>query len=170
MAGNPSDDDLGPDIDDADLESLRNAFVEAYNARDLDAILQLVSDDVETPDLNGDGPETLVEELLEIWARSPGAILTHAAVDNAPAAVMWTPDEYGRWCRSGLVTFDDDRGRLTVVEIPDDDAAMQLAMADDPTGDLLDEELDWAEWDSGEPTRDGDGDWYERQLPDFGAG
>jgi ketosteroid isomerase-like protein len=50
LTGMPTnDDDLEPDLDDADLETLRDAFVEAYNARDLEAILQLVSEDVETP-------------------------------------------------------------------------------------------------------------------------
>jgi hypothetical protein len=37
---------LEPDFDGADLEALRDAFVEAYNARDLEAVLELVSDEV----------------------------------------------------------------------------------------------------------------------------
>lgn len=45
----------GGDGDDADLEALRNAFVEAFNARDLETILELVADDVETPDIPGRG-------------------------------------------------------------------------------------------------------------------
>lgn len=170
MTGTPTDDELGPDLDDADLETLRNAFVEAYNARDLDAILELVSDDVETPELSGDGRDALAEELQAIWERSPAAVLTHAAVENAPAAVVWLPDERSHWCRAGLMTFDGDQGRLTVVAIPDDAAALQAALAEDPIGDVIDEELDWSEWDRGEPSGDGDGDWHERQLPESGAG
>jgi hypothetical protein len=170
MTGTPTDDELGPDLDDADLETLRNAFVEAYNARDLDSILELVSTDAELPDISGDGRDALAEELQAVWQRSPVVVLTHASVENAPVAVAWLPDEHGRWTRSGLMTFDGDQGRLTVVEMPDDAAALELALAEDPIGDVLDEELDWSQWDRGEPSGDGDGDWHERQLPELGAG
>lgn len=164
MTGTTMDDDVGPDLDDADLETLRNAFVEAFNARDLDAILELVSDDVETPDLTGDGRDSLAEELQAIWERSPGALLTHAALEDTPAAVAWLPDDGGNWCRAAIMTFDSDDGRLTVVEMPEDVDALQTALADDPTGDPIDEELDWSEWDRGEASGDGDGDWPERHL------
>ncbi len=164
MTGTAMDDDIGPDLDDADLETLRNAFVEGFNARDLDVILELVSDDVETPDLSGDGRDALAEELQAIWERSPGAFLTNAAIDGAPAAMAWLPDDVGNWCRAAIMTFDCDAGRLTVVELPEDVEALQSALADDPAGDPVDEELDWSEWERGEASGDGDGDWAERQL------
>ena len=41
MTGTPTDDALGPDLDAADLETVRNAYVEAYNARDQDATVEL---------------------------------------------------------------------------------------------------------------------------------
>jgi hypothetical protein len=158
VTGIPTDDDdLGPDLDDADLETLRDAFVEAFNARDLEAILELVSEDVETPDLSGDGDKALAEELQAVWERSPTTILTRAIVDDAPAAVAWLPDESGLWTRAGLMTFDSDRGRLTVVEMPDDADALERALAEDPIGDPPDEENDWSEWDSGEPSEDANG-------------
>ena len=147
----PTDDDgLEPDLDDADLEALRDTFVEAYNARDLEVILELVSDDVETPDLSGDGKDALAEELQAAWLLTPPAILTRAILDGVPAAVAWLPDERAVWTRVGLLTFDSDQGRLTVIAMPDDDDALQRALAEDPIGDPLDEEYDWAEWDSGE--------------------
>ena len=169
MIGTPAGDGFEPDLDDADLETLRNAFVEAYNARDLDAILTLVASDAELPDISGEGPEALAEELQAVWARSPIVVLTRALVGEAPAAVAWLPDEHGHWTRAGLMTFDSDRGRLTVVEMPDDVECLQAALADDPIGDVLDEELDWSEWDEGEPSGDGDGDWHEKQLPESWA-
>jgi hypothetical protein len=160
----PTDDDLEPDLDDADLETLRDAFVEAYNARDLEVILQLVSEDVETPALSGGGDDALAEELPAVWERSPIAILTRAIVNDAPAAVAWLPDERGRWTRAGLMTFDSDRGRLTVVEMPDDDDALEQALAEDPIGDPPDEEQDWSEWDRGEESDDASAGWEESQL------
>ena len=81
--------------------------------------------------------------------------------------MAWLPDERGRWTRAGLLTFDGDRGQLTVVEMPDDVECLQTALADDPIGDVVDEELVWSEWDRGEPSGDGDGDWHEHQLPEF---
>lgn len=169
MTGTPTDDELQPDLDDADLESLRNAFVEAYNARDLDAIVALVARDAELPDIHGEGASALADELLAVWERSPLVVLTHALVGDAPAAVAWLPDEHGRWTRAGLLTFDGEQGRLTVIEMPEDVEALHAALADDPIGDILSEELDWSGWDTGEPTGDGDGDWHERQLPEHWA-
>jgi hypothetical protein len=64
----PLDEDGGrTDLDEVDLESLRDAFVEAFNARDLDAIFELVADDVETPDILGQGRDALRDELEAIW-------------------------------------------------------------------------------------------------------
>ena len=101
MTGTPADGEREPDLDDADLETLRNAFVEAYNARDLDAILELVSTGVELPDISGDGRDAFAEGLQAACARSPVVVLTHASVENAPAVVAWLPDEQGRWYRVG---------------------------------------------------------------------
>lgn len=166
MAGAPSDDDLGPDLDGADLETLRSAFVEAFNARDLDRVLDLVAEDAELPDTVGEGPEALTDELRGIWERSPAVVLTDARVADTPTAVAWLPDERGHWTRVALVCLDGDDGQLTVIELPDDAEALRTAITDDPMGDIIDEELDWASWDEGVPASDGDGDWHERQLPE----
>lgn len=166
MASAPMDDRPVPDLDDADLETLRNAFVEAFNARDLDGILEIVAADAELPDTVGEGHEALADELLAVWERSPIVVLTNAQLQEAPAAVAWLPDEQGRWTRVALVTFHSDQGRLTVIDRPDDPEALHTALAEDPIGDIVDEELDWSGWDEGAPSGDGDGDWHERQLPE----
>ncbi len=137
---------------DVDLESLRDEFVDAFNARDLDAVLAIVHEDVETPDTTGDGAASLAEELEAIWERSPEAILTRAFLDDRPCAVAWRPDEDGCWCRAALVCFDAEAGLLTVVALPDDADALDRAEADDPLNGELDEWHDWARWDRGEET------------------
>jgi hypothetical protein len=139
---------------DVDLEALRDEFVDAFNARDLDAVLGIVHEDVETPDTTGDGVANLAEELQTIWERSPGVILTRAFLDGEACAVAWLPDEDGCWSRAALVCFDFDAeaGLLTVVTLPDDADALDRAEADDPTGSELDEWDDWANWDRGEET------------------
>ncbi|MGH7606457.1 MAG: hypothetical protein ACREME_03875, partial [Gemmatimonadales bacterium] len=52
---------------DGDLESLRDEFVDAFNARDLDALLDLVHKDVETPASGGDGARDFAEQVGVIW-------------------------------------------------------------------------------------------------------
>jgi hypothetical protein len=138
---------------EADLEVLRDAFVDSFNARDLDAVLALVHRDVECPDItSGDGADVLAEELEAIWERSPGAILTRGFLEGTPCAVAWLPDEDGCWSRAALATFDSDRGLLSLIALPDDADALDRAEAEEPTGEELDEWQDWAEWDRGEET------------------
>ena len=138
--------------DASDLETLRDEFVDAFNARDLEAILALVRDDVECPDIAGEGVSVLAEELESIWERSPGAILTRGFLDDTPCAVAWLPDEDGCWSRAGLVCFDSDDGLLSLVELPDDSDALDRANAEDPSGEELDEWADWSGWERGEET------------------
>jgi hypothetical protein len=152
------DDDRRADEDqpagDVDLQSLRDEFVDAFNARDLETVLGIVDEDVETPDITGDGAENLAEELQAIWERSPGAILTRAFLDGEACAVAWLPDEDGCWSRAALVCFDFDAeaGLLTVVAVPDDADALDRAEVDDPTGSEPEEWQDWVSWDRGEET------------------
>lgn len=136
-----------------DLETLRDEFVDAFNARDVDALLALVADDVDCPDVPGPGgAAVLMEELEAVWERSPTAILTRGFVEATPCAVAWLPDEDGDWIRVGLVCFDCDEAAITLVALPDDADALWRAEAEDPGGDELDEWSDWAEWERGEET------------------
>ena len=137
---------------DTDLESLRDEFIDAFNGRDLDALLAVVAPDVECPDIAGEGATALAEEIEAIWERSPGALLTRALLDGIPCAVAWLPDEDGCWSRAALVCFDREGSLLSLVAVPDDADALDRAEADDPTGEELDEWQDWAEWDRGEAT------------------
>ena len=138
----------GPD----DLESLRDEFVEGFNARDLDALLALVHPDIDCPDRAGDGVALFADELQSIWERSPGAILTRAFLDSTPCAVAWLPDEDSCWSRAAMVCLDAEDGLLTLFELPDDADALDRAEAEDPTGEEVEEWSDWAEWDNGAET------------------
>lgn len=138
---------------DTELEDLRDAFVDAFNARDLEALLFIVSDDVETPDVPGeDGATAFAEEVEAIWERSPEALLTRGYLDDRPIAVAWRPDEQGAWTRVALVCFDCEGGVLTLVELPEDADGLDRAQVEEPDGDEVDEWNDWSEWDRGEET------------------
>lgn len=138
---------------DPELEALRDEFVDGFNARDLDTLLGLVHEEVETPDLPGDGLAVLGEELEAIWERSPGALLTRAFLDGVPCAVAWLPDEDSCWSRAALVIFAADDGLLSVVGVPDDADGLDRAEADEPTGEEIEEWSDWAEWETGAESR-----------------
>ena len=146
----------------ADRETLRDEFVDAFNARDLDALISLARPDVECPDIHGDGVAALADEVGAIWERSPAALLTRGFLDDEPCAVAWLPDEEGCWSRAALVTFDDDDGLLSVVSLPDDADALDRAEAEDPSGEEQEEGVDWVEWDSGTATEPRD---RERARP-----
>jgi hypothetical protein len=145
--------ELGDRPSDGDLESLRDEFVDAFNARDLDAVLAIITADVECPDMAGNGAAALAEELQAIWERSPGAILTRAFVDGQPCAVGWLPDEDGCWSRAALVCFDGEENLLTLIAMPDDTHDLERAETDEPTGEEVEEWSDWSEWDRGEQSR-----------------
>ena len=138
---------------DGELQTLRDAFVDGFNSRDLEALLGIVHDDVECPDISGaDGTEAFAEELQAIWERSPEAFLTRGFLDDAPVAVAWRPDEDGRWARVAMICFDADGGLLSLVAVPDDADALDRAEVDEPADVELDEWSDWSEWDRGEET------------------
>jgi hypothetical protein len=135
---------------DGDLESLRDEFVDAFNARDLDAVMAIVAEDIECPDMGGSGAGAVAEELQAIWERSPGAILTRAFVDGQPCAVGWLPDEDGCWSRAAIVCFDAEGSQLTLLAMPDDTDDLERAESDEPTGEETRQGADWSEWSDGE--------------------
>ena len=159
---------LEPDLDDEDAEpardappfdldaqSLRDEFVDAFNARDLDALLSVVAADVECPDRHAVGVGALAQEVTDIWHRAPGVILTRAVLDDTPCALAWLPDDDGCWSRAALVCLDAGpqdapRPLISLVELPDDTDALDRAEADDPTGEELEEGMGWVEWEVGE--------------------
>ncbi len=150
----PEDGDPGNGLAiDSDLESLRDELIDAFNARDLDLVLDLVADDVELPHVTGDGPDVLAEELEAIWERSPSAMLTRAFFEGRPCAVAWILDDDAGWDRATLLCFDADDGLITLLEMADDPEALAEVVCEEPDGDEAEEGSTWVEWDAGEEPR-----------------
>ena len=149
----PTTEDPGEEHVDSERAALRDAFVDSFNARDLDGVLGVVVEDVEVPDAPGDGVVVLGEQLEAIWERWPGAILTPGRLpDGECCAVGWLPDEDGCWSRAALVCFDVAAGLLTLVAVPDDVDALERAEAAEPSGEELEEWVDWSGWETGAET------------------
>lgn len=151
------DDDGGPDEQDddvrgggGDLESLRDALVDAFNARDLDGVVGLAADDVELPDLHGDGVDDLEREIIDLWDRRPGLLLTRAHTEEGePVAAVWIRNEERGWSCVALMCLSEEDGELTVLEIIDDVATMDSVSAEPPDDADVEEGGEFEQWTDG---------------------
>lgn len=142
--GEPTEpDDVTAHLDPGDIQGLRSAFIEAFNARDLESLMELLSDDVEFDNPAIEGHQAVASELIAIWERSPDVFLTRAFHDDEPCAVAWRPDEVGGWARTAMLCFDVAKDLIVVIEIPDDAGTLATAVAEDPAGEELEEWFDW---------------------------
>lgn len=142
------EDDTTPRVDDRAehvAESLRDAFVDAFNARDVDGALAVTAPDVECSESAEDGAAALSGFLVGVWERHPGVVLTAGELDGEACAVAWLPDEDGCWSRAALVTLAVADGLLDVIALPDDVDGLDRVLADEPVGDELDDWLGWPE-------------------------
>lgn len=139
--------DEPPDPIDEVAESA-DALVEAFNARDLDAVMDVLGDDVEAPGLGNDR-DNLPDALDELWERCPSCLLTRGDLDGRCVAVLWELGSDG-WRRAAILHVDDveEDGRLGVVELSEDPVALEEVVTDGPDGDL-EEGSRWIEWDEG---------------------
>lgn len=133
---------------DPDAVDCIEAFTEAYNARDLDALLELVRDDTEAPGLGND-LDHLPEAIEDLWERRPSTVLTRGDLDGQVLAVMWELGDGDRWWRVATVHFDDcSEGEIGVLEFSDDPSILEEVQTVAPDGDL-DEGTRWTEWTDG---------------------
>lgn len=146
--GDLPEDDLEVGVRDDDAAEALDALAEAFNARDLDALLDVVAADGEAPGLLGGDRENLPEALEDLWTRRPSACLTRGAVDDVDVGVLWEHDGT-TWWRLAVVHVDDVRdGRVGVVEFSDDTALIEQVVGEAPEDDL-EEGARWAEWAEG---------------------
>ncbi|MBW3577806.1 MAG: hypothetical protein KY462_08735 [Actinobacteria bacterium] len=140
------------------LEDLIDAFVEAYNAHDVDRVVELLSDDAELPGL-GDDVAGFIRACGTLWDQRPHAILTRGLLDDEPVAVLWDIGERSEpavasdiWTRMALLCFDragdGDEDTLGLIEGVDDPASLEAVDTDSPDPDLV-EGARWREWDEG---------------------
>lgn len=144
----PDDDGLETDHDGDGLADVIDAFSEAFNARDLDGLLDLVSEDCETPGLGGD-LDGFAEEIEDLWDRRPTSLLTRGVLDDLDVGVMWEIGDDGSWWRVAPVFFDDpDGGRIGVIEFGEDQDTLDGVEADPPDAEF-EEGARWRDWEDG---------------------
>lgn len=126
-----------------------DAFDEAFNARDLDGVLDVLAEDVEAPGLGNDR-DNLPDALEELWERCPNCLLTRGWLDGRCVSVMWEPGELEGWWRIAIVHFDDvEAGRIGMLELTDDQVVLDQVETDGPDGDA-EEGTRWEEWAEGD--------------------
>lgn len=122
---------------------------EAFNARDLDAVLDLCAEDCETPGL-AVNCEALGEEFDQLWERRPTVTMTRAVHDDVGVGVVWERGESASWAAIATMHVDlDDDGAIGVLELSDDIGLLDELDAEPPDGDLV-EGARWEEWAEGE--------------------
>lgn len=145
-AGEPiqlSDDD-GPEHGDPIGADLVDELADAFNARDLDALIELCSDDCEMPGLASDLPH-LGESVADLWDRRPTIHLTRAEMEGSALGVLWEHGD-GEWGAIGTVHVDVVEDLIGALEVSDDPALLDEIDALPPDEDLR-EGSTWDEWD-----------------------
>lgn len=144
----PLDGDEPDRIAETDTDVV-GALAEAFNARDLDALLDVVAADGEAPGLLGGDRDHLPDAVESLWHRRPTCCLTLGRVQDQAVGVLWEHDGAEWWMLATVHIADvDDDGNVGVLEFSDDPALLEEVEADRPD-DEMDEGSRWEEWEDG---------------------
>ena len=148
------DDDLDVGLRDDEEATLLDAVAEAFNARDLEQLLAVLTSDAEVPGVLGYDRDNLPDAIEDLWQRRPTCCLTRGFHGEVHVGVLWEHDGTA-WWRVAAVHVDDvhDGSTIGVLEFTDDAALLDELTADPPDPDELEEGARWSEWEDGD---DGD--------------
>jgi hypothetical protein len=147
------DDDLDAGLrDDVEADAI-DAIAEAFNARDLEALLDVVAPDGEAPGILGYDVDNLPRAIEDLWHRRPSICLTRGSAGTEHVGVLWEYD--GRaWWRLAAVHVDDvEDGHVGVIEFSDDTTLLEQINSPTPD-DELEEGALWEEWAEGADAQD----------------
>lgn len=100
-------------------DDMVDGLAEAFNARDLDGVLELCTADCEIPglasDMAGVGPA-----LDDLWVRRPSITMTRVVVDDHAVGVLWERLAQDRWGTVGTVHLDVVDDMVGVMEFSED--------------------------------------------------
>ncbi|MGH3440763.1 MAG: nuclear transport factor 2 family protein [Nitriliruptorales bacterium] len=148
------DEDATDGNGDGSFDELVEAFVEAYNGHDLDAMIALFAEDVELPGIGTDA-DGFAAAISDVWERRSTSILTRGVLDDTPAAVFWDVNDEGQWDgpwrRLAFLTFEpsDDGESVGLIELVDDGTQAEDVVTSHPEPELA-EGSRWAEWYEGD--------------------
>ena len=143
----PATNDDAPSVPpDPDLDSLVVEFVDLFNARDMDALAELLAADAEADFLHESSGSGVVDGLSELIFRRPDVVTTRGDLGAVPVAAVWYLDaDTGHYRLCGYFDFDlaeSDApliGRIDLIEeLPEDDLVVERP--DDS------ERAEWEDW------------------------
>jgi hypothetical protein len=144
------EDDLDAGLRDDDEATAIDAVAEAFNARDLDRLLEIIAADGEAPGMLGYDRANLPGAVEDLWHQRPTVCLTRGRAETEHVGVLWEHDG-DDWWRLAVAHVDDVRdGRIGVVEFSEDAALLDRVECEPPHNDELDEGARWSEWDEGD--------------------
>lgn len=133
------------DFDDA--AHVIDALCGVFNARDLDGLLELLTDDGELPGLAGDHDD-VAGALDHLWERRPTCLLTRGWYDGASIALLWEVGDDGAWRRVAPVHVTVDEERVAVAEFSEDADTRDAVEASAPEAEHR-PGTTWQEWEDG---------------------
>lgn len=147
----PMSDDPAHRIAAADLDNSLDEFVDAFNARDLELLAELIAPDVEADLVGASSRDEALEGFDDLILRNPTLLLSRGDLGPEPIAVAWVFDLDSDDFRAlGYVTVDLDDSTESLIqrivyvdELPDTD---ELVM-ETPDHDDLSEWVEWVEQD-----------------------
>lgn len=148
VEGDEAPEDTREVTDAASGEDEIDAFLEHFNAHDLDGLLELVGDDCESPGLVK-ADEDLAVALADLWERRPTCQMTRGDLEDEPVGVLWEVGTDTTWWRLGVVRFSCNvEGDIDVIAFDDAPHDLDACQAQPPEA-TLDEGATWQEWEDG---------------------
>ena len=126
-----------------------DAVAEAFNARDLDAVVDALADDAEVPGVLGNDRANLPTSLEGLWRRRPTALLLRGSLDDDAVGVLWEHDGDQWWPIAAVHVDDVVDGRIGVLEVSEDPGLLEQVRCEPPEVDDLEEGARWREWEEG---------------------
>ncbi|MCC5946989.1 MAG: hypothetical protein JJT89_00920 [Nitriliruptoraceae bacterium] len=147
--GDLLDEDLDAGLRDDREADLLDSIAEAFNARDLDGLMELLNDDVEVPGLLGYERANVPGALQGLWERRPSCCLVRGYTGTEHIGVLFEHDGTSWWRVAAVHVDDVEDGQAGVLEFSDDTALLEQATCDTPDADDLEEGVRWEEWEQG---------------------
>jgi hypothetical protein len=136
---------------EAAAESTVDELVDLLNARDFDALEDLLDPEVSAAFFGLTGRAGIIEGLNDLTLRNPGLVTTRGELGEEPVLVAWVPGPNHGYERMGVFTFafSDDGGERLIEHITYDDQPGDLVelLAERPDPEDMPQGIDWDEWD-----------------------
>jgi hypothetical protein len=142
-------------------EATLDEFVDYFNARDLEAVRELLDEDCSAPFFGGNGHESIMQGMGELVLGYPGIVATRGELGDEPVVVAWIPGEQRVYQRMGYFRFtfsdepagDDSEvvdGELRIEHIDySDEIDDGSLLAEEPDPEDMAEWESWQEWEEG---------------------